>query len=325
MSDRAYLARIVVPVFVSTIVLLTMPVLLAQEVPAAAVLFPNFSEPGFTFSKRVDEVQLIFTVTDKRGHFIDKLGVDDFRLFDNEMPPEHLYNFEQRTNLPLQVVLLIDISSSVQVRFKFEQKAAATFLKKILQPGRDTAAVIAFGSTVRPIQGMTDNAADLQSAIHGLRPYGDTALYDALILAAHSFTTQPNAPRTRKVIVVLSDGNDTISKARAEEAITAVERAEASVVVVDSSFLDLAELRRDEKSFIERLTRMSGGFVIRAESNDGMTGAFRRIERGLRTQYALSYKPARMESDVAYRSIRILPQKSKWVVHCRSGYYAKRR
>jgi rhodanese-related sulfurtransferase len=70
---------------------------------------------------------------------------------------------------------------------------------------------------------------------------------------------------------------------------------------------------------------MSGGFVIRAESNDGMTGAFRRIERGLRTQYALSYKPARMESDVAYRSIRILPQKSKWVVHCRSGYYAKRR
>src|SRR5690349_3343025 len=119
MSDRAYLARIVVSVFVSTIVLLTMPVLLAQEVPATAVLFPNFSEPGFTFSKRVDEVQLIFTVTDKRGHFIDKLGVDDFRLFDNEMP-EHLYNFEQRTNLPLQVVLLIDISSSVQVRFKFE-------------------------------------------------------------------------------------------------------------------------------------------------------------------------------------------------------------
>lgn len=297
----------------------------AQEAPATAVFLPNFSEPGFTFSKRVDEVQLIFTVTDKKGHFIDKLGVDDFRLFDNELPPEHLYDFEQRTNLPLQVVLLVDISSSVQARFKFEQKAAATFLKKILQPGRDTAAVIAFGSAVRPIQGMTKNAADLESAIHGLRPYGDTALYDALILAAHSFTTQLAGEPTRKLIIVLSDGEDTISKASAIDAITAVDRAEASVVVVDSSFPDLAEARADENRFIERLTRMSGGFVLRAGSNDSLTSALRRIERGLRTQYALSYKPTGMESEVAYRSIRVLPQKSKWVVHCRSGYYAKKR
>lgn len=299
---------------------------LAQEMPAAAALstLPNFAGPEFTFSKRVDEVQLIFTVTDKKGHFIDKLNAEDFRLFDNELPPAHLYNFEQRTNLPLEVVMLVDISSSVQARFKFEQKAAATFLKKILQPGRDKASVIAFGSQIKQVQGMTHETGKLEAAIRQLHPYGDTALYDALLMAANSFSHESEEQGTRRLIIVLSDGNDTTSKASDAEALKAVARSEAMVVVVDSSFLDLDQ-KIDENAFMRRVTRFSGGTVLRAETNYELTTAFRTIERGLRTQYALSYKPAGIETAETFRSIRLVPHKSKWVVHCRSGYYARKR
>jgi VWFA-related protein len=285
---------------------------------------PDFGGPDFTFSKRVDEVQLIFTVTDKKGRFIDKLGAEDFRLFDNELPPEQFYKFERRTNLPLEVVLLVDVSSSVQGRFKFEQKAAATFLKKILQPGRDKAAVIAFGSQIQQVQDMTHDTEKLEASIRQLQPYGDTALYDAITRGANTFAREGETQGTRKLIIVLSDGKDTTSKASETDAIRAVARSEAMVVVVDSSFLDL-EAKDDENSFMRRVTKFSGGTVLRAETNNELSAAFRSIERGLRTQYALNYKPAAMETAETFRSIRLVPHKSKWIVHCRSGYYARKR
>ena len=101
----------------------------AQDLPAQASLnLPAESSEGLlTISKQVDEVQLVFTVTDKKGRFVDELQMEDFRLLDNEAPPERVFNFQQRTDLPLQVVLLVDVSSSVRARFKYEQKSGDNF------------------------------------------------------------------------------------------------------------------------------------------------------------------------------------------------------
>ena len=106
-----------------------------QDLPTQAALerAPDSSDATLTFSKRVDEVQLVFTVTDKKGRFVDEVRMEDFRLLDNDRPPERVFSFQQRTELPLQVALLIDISS-VHSRFKFEQKSAVTFLKTSFGP-----------------------------------------------------------------------------------------------------------------------------------------------------------------------------------------------
>ena len=103
------------------------------------------SVAGITLAKRVDEVNLSFTVTDKKGHFIRDLSEDDFQVFDNQLAPEGLRFFQQQTDLPLRVVLLIDASDSIKDRFHFEQNAALVFfLKKILRPGLDEALVATF-------------------------------------------------------------------------------------------------------------------------------------------------------------------------------------
>ena len=160
-----------------------------QDLPTQAALerAPGSSDATLTFSKRVDEVQLVFTVTDKKGRFVDEVRMEDFRLLDNDRPPERVFSFQQRTELPLQVALLIDISSSVHSRFKFEQKSAVTFLKNILRPGIDSASVISFGTGVRQVQSMTRDISELETAIHQLRAYGNTALYNAIVLGTTNF------------------------------------------------------------------------------------------------------------------------------------------
>jgi VWFA-related protein len=97
----------------------------------------EFLAPAVTISKTVDEVNLSFTVTDKKGRFVGDLGPNDFRLLDNEQSPERLTFFQQRSDLPLHLAVLIDASASVEYRFKFETDAAAAFLKDVLRPSRD--------------------------------------------------------------------------------------------------------------------------------------------------------------------------------------------
>jgi Ca-activated chloride channel family protein len=114
-----------------------------------------------TISKTVDEVRLNFTVTDKNGRFIKTLKSDDFQLLDDVRPAERIIQFKANSDSPLRVVLLFDISSSIRSRFGFEQKAANHFLKHVLRPGIDRAAVISFGTDVREVQSMTGDVEKL--------------------------------------------------------------------------------------------------------------------------------------------------------------------
>src|SRR6202008_1008684 len=100
-----------------------------------------------TFRKRVDEVNVIFTVTDKHGHFIKDLKKDDFSVIDDKRPADAIRNFSAQTNLPLRVGLLVDASNSIRDRFKFEQEAAIEFLNQIIRPNYDKAFVVGFDAT----------------------------------------------------------------------------------------------------------------------------------------------------------------------------------
>jgi VWFA-related protein len=155
----------------------------------AAAKSPSSSAPAepdesvFTVRKTVNEVHLVFTVTDKHGHYIKDLKENDFKILDDRKPPEEILSFSSETDLPLQVVLLIDTSGSVSGRFKFEQEAAIEFLNQTIRRKYDKALVMGFDLTPKVTQDFTDDTEKLSVGIRTLRPGSLTAMYDALYYA----------------------------------------------------------------------------------------------------------------------------------------------
>jgi Ca-activated chloride channel family protein len=273
----------------------------------------------FTMSAPVDEVRLNFTVTDKNGKFIKALSADDFRLLDNVRPPDRVIGFKAHSEAPLRVVMLFDISSSIRYRFDFEQKAANHFLKHVLRPGVDQAAIISFGSEVHEVQPMTGDIGLLTAAVSHLQPGGDTALHDAVIRASHDLHSQP--ADSRKIIIILSDGADTISHGGSKDCMVASISSEATILVVDASVP--SERDSPGQRFLRKVAENSGGFVLPARLDSELKSAFQTINSVLRNQYSVNYKPAQFERNGSFRSIELTALKKGMIVHSRNGYYAK--
>src|SRR5207253_9717697 len=125
-----------------------------------------------TVRKRVDEVNVVFTVTDKHGRYVKDLKKDDFRVLDDSKPAEQIRSFHNETDLRLQVGLLVDASNSVRDRFKFEQESAIEFLNQIIRPGYDKAFVIGFDTTPELTQDFTDSTELLSRGVRALRAGG---------------------------------------------------------------------------------------------------------------------------------------------------------
>ena len=131
----------------------------------------------------VNEVNLIFTVTDKHGHYIPNLKQSDFALLDDQKAPEKITSFRQQINLPLRVGIVIDASTSIRTRFQFEQQSATEFLLQILKARRDRAFVMGFDVTPTVTADWTNNVDALETGISRLRPGGGTAMFDAVYTA----------------------------------------------------------------------------------------------------------------------------------------------
>lgn len=273
-----------------------------------------------TISKQVDEVNLAFTVTDKRGHFINNLSPQDFALLDNRLPPRVVEDFRQQTDLPLRIAILIDASDSVKYRFRFEQDAAGLFLKKVLRPGKDQAMIAAFNSRVRLIQGFTDNVRTLRRSVTKLHAGGNTALYDAIVFGARQLEKSP--PESRRAIVLITDGDDTQSGALMFDAEQAALRAQVTIFALSTNDLEYGDYPKGE-AVLDLLTRPTGGNVLPAHSEDRLTGAFNKLEKTLRNQYSIAYQPAAFQADGSFRKIDVKAVKQGLKVQCRRGYYAR--
>ncbi len=273
-----------------------------------------------TISKRVDEVNLVFTVTDGKSHFVSNLEKSDFRLLDNHAPPEQIVYFQRQTELPLRVGLLIDISDSITSRFRFEQDAASTFLKKVLRPGVDQAFVVAFNQRVQLVQDMTSDTNALMRAVNSLKPGGDTALYDAITYACEKLNS--GEPRvSRRALIVISDGVNTRSRAIMYDAKQAAARAEVVIFALSTNDIRHNGYNKGEAA-LDLLTHPTGGMILPAREKAELKSAFTHVETALRSQYALGYKPANLQADGSFRMIEILPQKPSLKAQCRRGYYA---
>jgi Ca-activated chloride channel homolog len=283
---------------------------------------PASNDPSDTVIRSfVNEVNVIFTVTDKHGHYVKDLKKDDFRVVDDNQPAAEIRSFHNETDLPLRVGLLVDASNSVRDRFKFEQESAIEFLNQTVRPKYDRAFVVGFDVTPEVTQDFTDNTEMLSHGVRLLRPGGGTAMYDALYFACRDklAKTQADVP-LRRAIILLSDGDDNQSHVSREEAIEMAQRAEVIVYTISTN---VTGSRNKNDKVLERIADATGGRAFFPFQLTDVANAFSEIQDELRSQYALSYKPAQFKADGRYHGIEILAQNHKGLrVRSRRGYFA---
>jgi len=274
-----------------------------------------------TIRATTNEVNVVFVVTDKHGKRLTDLKQADFRVMDDNKPPDEIRSFHAETNLPLQVGLLIDASNSVRDRFRFEQESAVEFLNQTIRRDHDIAFVVGFDVTPEVTQDFTDNTEALAHGVHELRPGGGTALYDALYYACREKLLKASkATPVRRAIILLSDGEDNQSHVTREEAIEMAQRAEAIVYTISTN---VSGTKGPGDKILERIADATGGraffpFQIRDVADD-----FAEIQDELRSQYAISYKPADLKHDGHYRTIEIVANNRKDLrVRSRRGWYS---
>jgi VWFA-related protein len=301
------------------------PVATAQSPPPAATAPANTpdnpeNESITTIRTHVEEVRVVFTVTDKHGHYIKDLKRDDFKVLDDNKPAE-LRSFRSETDLPLQVGLLIDASNSVRDRFKFEQEAAIEFLNAVVRPRDDKAFVVGFDVTPEVTQDFTDNTEKLSIGIRALRAGGGTAMYDALYFACRDkLLKQERTGPVRNAIILLSDGEDNASHVTREEAIDMAQRADAIVYTISTN---ISGMKGQGDKVLMRIADATGGRAFFPFQLRDVSDAFLSIQEELRSQYALAYKPENFLADGRYRTIEIMaPSGRALKVRTRKGYYA---
>jgi VWFA-related protein len=297
----------------------------APDTPAAAPADPA-DDPTITkIIHTVNEVNVVFTVTDKHGHFVKNLGENDFKVIDDNKPAASVLAFAKETNLPLRVGLLVDASNSIRDRFRFEQDAAIEFLNQIVRPNFDKAFVLGFDTTAEVTADFSDNAEKLAKGVRMLRPGGGTALYDAVYFACRDKLMkqqQKESVPTRRAIILLTDGEDNQSRVTREEAIEMAERAEVVIYTISTN-VSGTKLKGDK--VLERMADATGGRAFFPFKIEDVANAFQEIQDELRSQYLLAYKPADFNSDGRYRSIDIIAENHKNLhVRARKGYYAPR-
>ena len=273
-----------------------------------------------TLHKRVDEVNVIFTVTDKHGHFIKDLKKDDIRVLDDHRPPSSVVAFRSETDLPLRVGLLVDASNSIRERFHFEQEAAMYFLSQIIRPKSDQAFVLGFDTTAEVTQDLTDNAEKLAHGVRMLRPGGGTAMFDAIYYACRDklMKAHGNGP-VRRAIILVSDGEDNQSRVSMGETIEMAQRAEVILYAISTNVSNI-KMRGDK--IMEKMAEATGGRAFFPYKIEDVSKAFAEIQDELRSQYAVAYKPADFQADGRYRSIEIVADNKKYHVRARKGYFA---
>lgn len=276
-----------------------------------------------TIHARVDEVNLVLSVTNNHGHFVHDLNPSDISISDNGEPPAKITYFQTRTDLPLRVALVIDTSDSVAYRFAFETKSAQVFLRKVLRPDDDLALIVGFNQQPEMVASPTSDISKLSHALRVMKPGGETALYDAVVLASDKLREMPGSEApVRRVIVLLTDGEENRSHNSLDEAVQHALLAESVIYVVNTKEMSVTREDRFGEEVINYLAQSTGGMVLAGRSESDVEASFRKIQDELRSQYALGYRPRSLIGNILFHPIRIFGPKGIRI-RTRQGYYAR--
>jgi VWFA-related protein len=268
----------------------------------------------------VTRVNMLFTVTDKKGRFVTDLGRDDFLVLENKKP-QTIAEFTAETDLPLRLGILIDTSNSIRDRFKFEQEAATSFILSVVHKGRDKAMVVSFDTSTELVADLIDDTDKLEAAIRGLRAGGGTALYDALYFACRDKLSK-DQPRHkfRRAIVIVSDGDDNQSQVSRDQALEMAQKADVVIYAISTN---ITHAETDGDKVLRYLTAETGGQAFFPFKVEDLEQSFENIANELRHQYNIFYRPEPLKADGLYHTVELKVKGRKdLVVRCRKGYYA---
>ena len=268
----------------------------------------------------VSRVNLLFTVSDKKGRFITDLAKSDFEVFESKKP-QGIMEFNAESNLPLRLAILIDTSNSIRERFRFQQEAATEFVNDVVRPRQDKAIVVSFDTAAELVADLTDEPEVLAKAIQGLRPGGGTALYDAIFFACRDKLMQDQPLyKFRRAMVILSDGEDNQSRYTRDQALEMAQKADVVVYTISTN---ITRIETEGDKVMKYFAAETGGqafFPFRAED---LNQSFENIANELRHQYNIFYRPEPLKTDGLYHPVDIRVKGRKdLLVRARKGYYA---
>jgi Ca-activated chloride channel family protein len=319
----------------------------AQSAPPPAstpdgVQAPPAGQNPTVIQSRVNLVDILFTVLNRRNKLVPDLEKVDFKIFDDKAPQEIRY-FSRQTDLPLRIGMLLDTSNSIRDRLKFEQDASTNFLFSVLRHNKDEAFVMTFDDEPQVIQKFTGDAGALRDEIFKTRAGGGTAIYDAIYFACFNELSHPPRPPgdqpdvVRRVMILISDGDDNLSTHTRAEAIEMAQRASVVIYTISTSTQWIALSQTDPSKAANRknhlttgdqilqdLAEETGGRAFFPYHVDDLDQSFQDIGDELRNQYSIAYSPTNYVMDGRYHKIRIeTPDHKGYQVRARRGYFAR--
>jgi VWFA-related protein len=268
----------------------------------------------------VTRVNMLYTVTDKKGRFVSNLDKDDFEIIENKKP-QKILEFTAETDLPLRLAILIDTSNSIRERFRFIQEAATDFVTTVMRPGKDKAIVVSFDTSPELVSDLTDDAVAVTKAIRDLRPGGGTSLYDAIFFSCRDklMMDQPR-DKFRRAIVILSDGDDNQSRWTREQALEMAHKADTVIYTISTN---ITRIETSGDKVLKRYAEETGGIAFFPFKAEDLGQSFENIANELRHQYNVFYRPEPLRTDGLYHPVDIRVKDHKELtVRARHGYYA---
>ncbi len=282
---------------------------------------PAASEPGSRITLEVNRVNLLFTVSDKKGRFVTDLNRDDFEIKENKSP-QRILEFTAETNLPLRLAILIDTSNSIRDRFRFQQEAATRFVDSVIRK-EDKAMLVSFDTAAELVTDLTGDTETLNKAIHNLRPGGGTALYDAVYFACRDKLMQDQPLyKFRRAMVILSDGEDNQSRYTRDQALEMAQKADVAIYTISTN---ITRIPSDGDKVMKYLATETGGLPFFPFKAQDLAQSFENIANELRHQYSVLYRPEPLRADGLYHAVDVRVHGRKdLLVRVRKGYYAPR-
>lgn len=262
------------------------------------------------------------SVRDKGGHSVSGLTKDDFTVLDDGKG-QPIVLFSEESNQPLRMAIVVDRSRSVQKVLSLAKTAARSFFGSVLRPNRDRACVVAFDSGVYLTQDFTDDPNALANALSRVTAEGGTSIFDAIYKVARDKLS--GTDQARRVILLLTDGDDTTSRASIEQALEMALKNNITIYALrlpEENSLNVRDLRG--KPVLDRLTETTGGreFYLNSD-NDRLARFFDRLEIEMRSQYSIAYRFQSLSSARGFHKIAIKMKDPDLKAFTRSGYYSE--
>jgi len=292
---------------------------------------PISEEPQGSVVIPIRRVRLPITVTDKKGQFVPGLTKEDFVVFEDKVPQQiETFSDDLSMTLPLYIAVLMDTSPSTAGKLKFQQESAMNFIQTVVKPRKDRVLFATFDDQINLLQDFTDKLDLLDKAVYSVKKMGtQTALYDAIWqFCDEKMRSVPG----RRVLLVVSDGEDTYSRANIRDAIDIAQRTETTIFAISTKagFLstvpgvEAGQVSDKKDRDLQSLAEETGGTAFFTGDMLSLERSFTRISKELRAQYLVTYNPTNKSYDGTFRKIdvKISQGKSDLRVRTKRGYKA---